>query len=283
MQSASALPRLSALRAQLSGLPALRASLGELRTALRSTSAGEFLGPQAAPAPAARPAAPDDIAALPATERWSRALQALARLIANPEQTEEVLVFTSMINGGTASRRLARFYADPRGQMLYAQQRAIDSHTVDLAALAALPDGTLGHAYATFLRSHGLTPDVFDGPPAGIRDPKLAYVMQRMRQTHDLWHVVTGCETDPAGEIALQAFTYAQIRAPGNAVLAAVGTLKGMRVSPGIVRDVVALFRAGVRANRLPTFPWEDHWATPLTEVRALLGLPARPRPRAAA
>ena len=192
-------------------------------------------------------------------------------------------MFTSMINGGTASRRLARFYADPRGQMLYAQQRAIDSHTVDLAALAALPEGTLGHAYATFLRSHGLTPDVFDGSPEGIRDPKVAYVIQRMRQTHDLWHVVTGCETDPAGEIALQAFTYAQVRAPGNAILAGIGTLKAVRSKPGIVRDVVALYRSGTRAGRLATFPWEDHWATPLTEVRRLLGLPAQPRARAAA
>jgi ubiquinone biosynthesis protein COQ4 len=283
MPSASALPRLSALRAQLKGLPALRASLGELRTALRSTSSGQFLGPQAAPAPVARPATPDDIAALPATERWSRALKALARVVANPDQTEDVLVFTSMANGGTVNRRLARFYADPRGQRLYAERRAIDSHTVDVAALAALPDGTLGHAYATFLRSHGLTPDVFDGPPDGIRDPKVAYVIQRMRQTHDLWHVVTGCETDPAGEIALQAFTYAQVRAPGNAMLAAIGTLKGMSKSPGIVRDVVSLYRAGARANRLPTFPWEDHWATPLTEVRVLLGLPAQPIARAAA
>jgi len=286
MHSASPLPRLSTLRAQLAGLPSLRASLGELRTAMRSTSSSAFLAPQAAPAPAARPATPatpDDIAALPATERWSRAVTALARLVTNPEQTEEVLVFTSMINGGTANHRIARFYADPRGKALYDQQRAIDSHTVDLAALAALPEGTLGHAYATFLRSHGLTPDVFDGSPEGIRDPKVAYVIQRMRQTHDLWHVVTGCETDPAGEIALQAFTYAQVRAPGNAMLAAVGTLKAMRRNPAIIRDVVALYRAGARANGLPVFPWEDHWATPLTEVRRLLGLPAEPLARAAA
>jgi ubiquinone biosynthesis protein COQ4 len=283
MASASPLPRLSALRGSLSGLPALHASFGELRTALRSTSSGAFLGPQAAPAPAAGPATHDDIATLSTTERWSRAVKALARLVANPEDTAAVLEFTSLVNGGTANHRVERFYADPCAQMLYAEQRAIDSHTVDLAALAALPDGTLGHAYATFLRSHGLTPDVFDGPPDGITDPRVAYVIQRMRQTHDLWHVVTGCETDPAGEIALQAFTYAQVRAPGNAILAGIGTLKAMRNKPGIVRDVVALYRTGARANRLPTFPWEDHWATPLTEVRALLGLPARPRARAAA
>ncbi|HSR97012.1 MAG TPA: Coq4 family protein, partial [Kofleriaceae bacterium] len=120
-------------------------------------------------------------------------------------------------------------------------------------------------------------------PPRGVSDPKMQYMIQRARQTHDLWHVVTGCETDPAGEVALQAFTYAQVRAPGNAILALAGALRGVREKPGIMRDVVALFRTGARAERLPVFPWEDHWATPLTEVRAMLGLPARPVRRHAA
>ena len=35
--------------------------------------------------------------------------------------------------------------------------------------------------------------------PAGVADPRQSYVVQRMRQTHDLWHVATGCNTDPAG------------------------------------------------------------------------------------
>jgi ubiquinone biosynthesis protein Coq4 len=36
-------------------------------------------------------------------------------------------------------------------------------------------------------------------------------VGQRTRQTHDLWHVLTGLGTDIPGEIALQAFTYEQL------------------------------------------------------------------------
>ena len=71
--------------------------------------------------------------------------------------------------------------------------------------------------------AHDPTPDVFDGPPAGVTNERAAYVIQRLRQTHDLWHVVTGYDTDPASEVALQAFTYAQLRAPGSLVLAALG------------------------------------------------------------
>jgi ubiquinone biosynthesis protein COQ4 len=228
--------------------------------------------------------ATDDLASLSPALRWKRAISALRKVLADPDRTDQVLEFLGLINSGrSTSARIERFFADPLARKLYEEHRAIDSRTVDLDALAALPEGTLGRAYATFLRSRGLTPEVFDGPPPGISDPRLAYVMQRMRQTHDLWHVVTGCETDPAGEIALQAFTFAQVRSPGSAILAVTGALRGVRGKPGIVRDMIALYRRGKRANRLASFAWEDHWATPLAEVRAMLGLPIEPPARAAA
>ncbi|HEX2685432.1 MAG TPA: Coq4 family protein [Kofleriaceae bacterium] len=225
-----------------------------------------------------------DLSSLSPVERWKRAISALRKILADPDRTDQVLEFLSLINSRVAAdARVERYFADPAVHKLYDEQRAIDSRTLDLDVLAALPEGTLGHAYATFLRSRGLTPEVFDGSPPGISDPRLSYLIQRMRQTHDLWHVVTGCGTDPAGEIALQAFTFAQVRAPGNAILAVTGALRGIRQTPGIMRDVIALYRRGVRASALPSFPWEDHWATPLAEVRAMLGLPIDPPARAAA
>jgi len=222
-------------------------------------------------------AAPD-AASLSAVERWRIAIKALAKVVADPEQTEQVLVFSTYANAGSMHPRLHRFLDDPNGKKLYAEHRTIDSRSVDLDALAGLPEGTLGHAYAHFLRSRGLTPDVFDGEPAGVADRRAAYVIQRMRQTHDLWHVVTGNDTDPAGEVALQAFTFAQVRAPSSLILAAVGTLRASRHKPMLVRDVVRAYRTGAAAEKLATFPWEDHWSTPLADVRAMLGLPTMPR-----
>lgn len=220
----------------------------------------------------------EDVGDLPPRIRMRRALRALARIVADPEQTELVLEFSELINAGQREERLRFFFYDRAGARLYAEQRALDSQTVDLDALAALPEGTLGHAYATFMKAHGLTPDVFDGAPRGVRQPHAAYVIQRLRQTHDLWHVVTGAETDPAGEIALQAFTYAQLRAPSAGILAVVGTLRALRYTRQVLREVIEAYRIGSRAHRLATFAWEDHWTTPLAEVRRLLGLPESPR-----
>ena len=228
------------------------------------------------PIPAAH--STQDVASLPPLVRWRRALVALGRVLRNPEETDQVLVFSTYINAGANHDRLEMFYGDPRGRKLFEEKRALDSHTVDLDALAALPEGTLGRAYATFMKSHGLTPNVFDGAPEDVHDRRAAYVIQRMRQTHDLWHVVTNAETDPAGEVALQAFTFAQVRAPSTGILAALGTLRGLRYTRQIVRDVLELYRLGQKADKLPVFAWEDHWATPLVEVRRLLGLPEQPR-----
>jgi ubiquinone biosynthesis protein Coq4 len=218
-----------------------------------------------------------DVADLPAHVRWARALGALRAVLADPNQTDRVLEFSTLANAGRRGDRLDRFFQHPVGQRLYAERRAIDSTSVDLDVLAALPAGTLGHAYAAFMRAHGITPHIFDGAPQEVRDERASYVMQRMRQTHDLWHVVMNVETDPAGEIALQAFTFAQLRAPSSGILAALGALRALPVSRRVLRDAIALYRIGLRAERFAVFAWEDHWATPLADVRRLLGVPIEP------
>ena len=215
-----------------------------------------------------------DATEMSALRRWGRALAALAKVMVDPERTDQVLVFSIHANAGSMRRRVARFFDDAEARRLYEEHRTIDSRSIDLDALAALPADTLGHAYATFLRSRGLTPAVFDGPPAQVSDPRMQYVVQRLRQTHDLWHVVTGHDTDAPSEIALQAFTFAQVRAPSAGILAALGTLRALRHRPSMPRDTLASFRVGRAARRLATFPWEDHWSTPLREVRRMLDLP---------
>ena len=145
------------------------------------------------PVPPPMPAAPEpDLTRLSRGQRWRKALAALGKVMADPGRTDQVLAFNLYVNAGSMNRRAPRFHADPQGRRLYEERRTLDAHTIDLDALAALPEGTLGHAYARFMRVRGITPDIFEGTPPGVVDPEAAYVIQRMRQTHDLWHVVSG-------------------------------------------------------------------------------------------
>jgi ubiquinone biosynthesis protein COQ4 len=231
-------------------------------------------GADAEPAQAAPAAPKGDVFALPFHRRLRRALRALRLLVRDPYDTEQVFELSSNINVGSIRRRMPEFYASEAGQRLFREDRSIDTRHVDFDALANLPDGTLGREYVRFLADRGLSPDIFQAPE-NVFDPHASYVMKRMRQTHDLWHLVTNHATNPPGEVALQAFTFGQVGAPSSALIALAGTLRHGRNHRGLIGEVVRAYRAGRRAAPLAAFAWEDHWATPLDELRELLGVTA--------
>ena len=213
------------------------------------------------------------IEGLSAPHRWSRALLALKRLAQNPGDTQAALEFGVHLNAGRIAERAQRLLEDPEGRRLYESRRFIDRSTVDLDALAKLPADTLGGAYARFMRSRGITPEIFEAPP-GLADPVATYLTLRVRQTHDLWHVLTGYDTDVPGEIELQAFTYGQLGAPSALLLGGLGALRRRRVDPHALTRARAAYRRGLATARLIPFPWEDHWSAPLSALRASLRCP---------
>ena len=218
------------------------------------------------------PAPATDVFDLPLRIRAVRAARALGKLVRDPYDTEQVFELSTNINVGSIRRGLPRFYGSRNGQRLFDEDRSIDTRHVDLDALAALPDGTLGREYVRFLRDRDFSPDLFQAPE-NVRDARAAYVMKRIRQTHDLWHLLTGHATNPAGEVALQAFTFGQLGAPSSLLIAVVGTFRGAGRRKTLPRETLEAYRAGRRAAPLAAFVWEDHWATPLDELRAQLGI----------
>ena len=156
---------------------------------------------------------------------------------------------------------------------LLTEAMGIDRKSIDFDALRALPDGTLGREYARFLDDNAITPDAFEKLP-DIGDDRAAYVMLRMRQTHDLWHVLTGYTPDVHGEILLQAFTYSQTRAPSSLIITLCGTARWAFRWSDQLKELREAFDRGRRTGFLPTFRWEEHWTTPVTALRALLACP---------
>jgi ubiquinone biosynthesis protein COQ4 len=177
------------------------------------------------------------------------------------------------LDGEGLRRNAARLAADPCGRELMRDRAAIDTQHVDYARLRALSADTLGGAYARALQDKNLDPDLFQAPPGMPKD--LAYVAQRARQTHDLWHVITGFDTDIPGEIALQAFSHQQTGLEFSRLLARFGQMIfGLRF-PRVFEMVKAGRAAGAAAPFLLALRWEDHWEEPLRDFRVRLGLPA--------
>lgn len=90
----------------------------------------------------------------------------------------------------------------------------MDSMSCDTHDLLRLPRGTFGYEYARWMVDHGFAPvsDCLNDEP---EDPEVRYLRHRILEIHDFWHVLSGYDCDPAGELGLLAFTYGQSRARG--------------------------------------------------------------------
>ena len=103
--------------------------------------------------------------------------------------------------------------------------------------------------------------------------------MHRLRETHDIVRVLTGCGTDGVGELGLQAFNLAQVRSPLAVMLIFGGLLKTLQDDEPIAPLLQALsngFAMGLSAGSLVIAQhFEDHWERPLSTWRDALGLAA--------
>jgi ubiquinone biosynthesis protein COQ4 len=207
-------------------------------------------------------------------ERARAALGALWQLGRDHGRLDQVLVLTQALNAGAVARAVDRFGTTDEGRRFFAERPRIDRAHVDFDALRRLPEGTLGREYTRFLDDNGITPDAFEKMP-NVGDERAAWIMLRMRQTHDLWHVLTGYAPDVRGEVLLQAFTYAQLHIPSAFVLALFGSIRWTGLGRQHRADLGLAYRRGKATRFLPTMRWEEHWTTPVSELREMLACPA--------
>ncbi len=94
---------------------------------------------------------------------------------------------------------------------------------------------------------------------------------------HDLFHVLTGFDTTPLGEVRVVSFTVAQIPAPYPAMIIATRPLQMVLYKPEllpVVMDAVTEgWALGRRAKPLMAVHWEEYWTRPLAELREEYGL----------
>jgi len=204
---------------------------------------------------------------------FGSAFSALSVLTRDPGRLDQVLVLGEAVNRAAAEQVWGRLTGTPEGESLARDRPRLNRDTVDFEVLAALPDGTLGREYVRFLSDNKITPDAFHSDPA-FEDDQAVFMSARMRQTHDLWHVITGFSPDVHGEIVLQAFTYGQTGAPSAWLIGVLGVLRYGKLRPAFVRECLRAYRLGKAAPFFGAMYWEKRWERPVRELRAELGLP---------
>lgn len=173
--------------------------------------------------------------------------------------------------------KLARSWRETlEGRRLLDERPTLQGRELDLEALARLPAGTLGHEFVRYFRDNGIEPFVTTFPVHSDVD----YLSKRYRETHDLFHVITGYGTDEPGEMELQAFVLGNLGVRQAALILAYSLPRRIKqmgfkdLGPYLGR-LRAAHRRGRRSRELLSVNYEKLWEQPVSRVAELLCAPA--------
>ena len=203
------------------------------------------------------------------------ALRAARALIATGD-TRQVFILLRAMRGRSGIRNFRRFAQTDAGRRVLSQKLDLLTLLQDREGLRRLPQGSVGRTYLDFMESEDLTAQAlvaasqdWDNDPV---PPDVQRFRARMRELHDVNHVITGYGRDPLGELCLLTFVYRQ---NGNLGMLMVVAMSWGRLPPAARKAVREAWRLGGKAGWLPGQDWEALFSRPLEEVRQMLGIVA--------
>lgn len=216
---------------------------------------------------------------------WPSAFQALRRLLANTEDTSQVFEIMRALNGQAHARGYARLLETADGGRIAYERVELAEKLMDDSWRATFPPGSVGAAYSEFLATQhlsakGLIDESHKGLPDADLDPRHphAWFARRIRDLHDIWHVLTGYGRDALGELCLVTFSYQETRGLGWALITLGGFLRAHGPARSQARKaVLEARRRGRHAVWLPGEDYERLLFEPLESARKRLGLGTAP------
>ena len=148
----------------------------------------------------------------------------------------------------------------------------------DLEKLSKMPKGSLGWTYAKVMTACNYKPDFYRLRSV---ESDADYVINRVRKTHDLHHIMTGFSFDDFGENGVISVTVAQLAYPGFMLIDIISLMLSFFAGKdelGIdIEYLFDLISAGIKMGRKakPLFPvkWEEVFERPLEELREELNI----------
>jgi ubiquinone biosynthesis protein COQ4 len=209
-----------------------------------------------------------------------QALRSVRALIANPESTGEVFKIIEALKGSSLARAVQRLAASPEGRELLLGKPDILPVLSDRQRLRAMPEGSLGRAYLDFVESQYLSADGLveaseEAPRGRENNADERWLANRLRDIHDLQHVMCGYGRDELGELCLLSFMVTQTPNRGIAFIIFMAKRKFRQEAPQVPVEICVAEgrRMGDAATWFATVNWEERLAEPLLELRAELGL----------
>jgi len=203
-------------------------------------------------------------------------------LIANKEDTSQVFHIIEALNGSALINDLKRFLSTKAGQERFAERRNLPPYLDDHEMLKKLPAGSLGRSYVDFMEREGLTAqglvDEYESFTTDVPDYEdaIQWYGNRLRDTHDLLHVLTTYGRDALGEACVLGFSYSQNKGPGVlfiAYMAAREVAKGMPKGAATLKAVREGQKLGKQAEKIAAQDILALLPQPIDSVREQLGI----------
>jgi len=172
------------------------------------------------------------------------------KLIEDKEDTAQVFYMSDHLPSGRSQRKAAAFCESAVGQTLMVLEPylpdILDAHDT----LLAMPRGSVAHAYVAFMRKEGLSAaglvEASTVPGRKSYPDQMQWFMDRLRDTHDLAHILTGYGRDALGEQCVLGFTDGQHHDWTDWFIAWAGALEFSRQ----VKSDAPVFKAVAEAQR---------------------------------
>ena len=209
-----------------------------------------------------------------------RALRAFRKLIRNKEDTTQVFEIMRALSGRSIGRGYNRMLKSLEGGRQAFLREELAHKLDDPVWLSRFEPGSVGAAYRAFREARGFTAEGLAdearkvAPLVDAQHPVVWY-SRRIRDVHDVWHVLTGYGTDALGEACVVSFSYAQTRNLGFAFIGWGAAREVQREAPSVParRAVWQAYSNGRAARWLPGIDYEALFEQPLDAVRARLNI----------
>jgi len=210
---------------------------------------------------------------------WGHALRSLRRLLNDKEDTTQVFEIMRSLNGNSTAKGYHRLLTTPEGGRIAYRREEFAARLMDDAWLDSLPEGSVGAAYREFIRHEQLSAEgLAEISRQGIKEVDeqhpYAWFGRRTRDVHDIWHILSGHHRDALGEACLVAFSYAQTKGLGWALIGAGAAwrAKGAKDYP-FVKAIWQGYQRGKAATWLLGEDYERLMAEPLEAARRRLNI----------
>ncbi|WP_304170911.1 Coq4 family protein [Phenylobacterium aquaticum] len=210
--------------------------------------------------------------------QWGVALKAVRKLLNDKEDTGQVFEIMRALNGTSVADGYHRLLTTVQGGRIAYERKELAARLMDDAWLDSFAPGTVGAAYRHFIRSENLSAEGLAevsrsvGNEVEIAHP-YAWFGRRNRDVHDIWHILSGYHRDALGEACLVAFSYAQTKGLGWAL---IGVAAALRVRDGVHPYARAIWQGYKRGKAAAWLLGEDYEALlnePLEAARRRLNI----------